>query len=138
MEEMRGKPASTAWSGWVGFAGWLMVLVGVIDFFEGLIAIIRGQYYVATANQVVVFDTTTWGWLTLLGGIVLLLVGYGLLMRASWARWVAIIAISVNLIGQLGFLGSAAYPLWALTVVGLTFVVLYALIVRWNEAAPLD
>ncbi|HEY2208318.1 MAG TPA: hypothetical protein VGH26_03420 [Gaiellaceae bacterium] len=138
MEEMRGKPASTAWSGWVGFAGWLMVLVGVIDFFEGLIAIIRGQYYLATANQIVVFNTTTWGWLTLLGGIVLLLVGYGLLMRASWARWVAIIAISVNLIGQLGFLGSAAYPLWALTVVGLTFVVLYALIVRWNEAAPLD
>ena len=138
MEEMRGKPASTAWSGWVGFAGWLMVLVGVIDFFEGLIAIIRGEYYFLTANQVVVFDTTTWGWLTLLGGIVLLLVGYGLLMRASWARWVAIIAISVNLIGQLGFLGSAAYPLWALTVVGLTFVVLYALIVRWNEAAPLD
>lgn len=138
MEEMRGKPASTAWSGWVGFAGWLMVLVGVIDFFEGLIAIIRGQYYLATANQIVVFNTTTWGWLTLLGGIVLLLVGYGLLMRASWARWVAIIAISVNLIGQLGFLGSATYPLWALTVVGLTFVILYALIVRWNEAAPLD
>jgi hypothetical protein len=138
MEEMRGKPASTAWSGWVGFAGWLMLLVGVIDFFEGLIAIIRGQYYLATPNQIVVFNTTTWGWLTLLGGIVLLLVGYGLLMRASWARWVAIIAISVNLIGQLGFLGSAAYPLWALTVVGLTFVILYALIVRWNEAAPLD
>ena len=138
MEEMRGKPASTAWSGWVGFAGWLMLLVGVIDFFEGLIALIRGQYYVLTANQVVVFDTTTWGWLTLLGGIVLLLAGYSLLMRATWARWFAIVVISVNLIGQLGFLGSATYPLWALTVVGLTFVVLYALIVRWNEAAPLD
>jgi len=138
MEETRGKPASTAWSGWIGFAGWLMLLVGVIDFFEGLIAIIRGQYYVLTANQIVVFDTTTWGWLTLLWGIVLLLAGYALLMRSTWARWFAIVVVSVNLIGQLGFLGSATYPLWALTVVGLTFVILYALIVRWNEASPRD
>jgi hypothetical protein len=136
MEEMRGKPTSTAWSGWIGFAGWLMLLVGVIDFFEGLIAVIRGQYYVLTANQIVVFDTTTWGWLTLLWGIVLVLAGYSLLMRTTWARWFAIVVISVNLIGQLGWLGSASYPLWALTVVGLTIVVLYALIVRWNEASP--
>jgi len=135
MEAVR-KPSSGAWSGWIGFAGWLMFLIGVIDFFEGLIAIIRGQYYVLTANQIVVFDTTTWGWLTLLWGIVLVLAGYALLMRSTWARWFAIVVISINLLGQLGFLGSATYPLWALTVVGLTFVVLYALIVRWNEGAP--
>jgi hypothetical protein len=112
-----------------------MFLIGVIDFFEGLIAVIRGQYYFLTANQIIVFDTTTWGWLTLLWGIVLVLAGYSLLMRATWARWFAIVVISINLIGQLGFLGNAAYPLWALTVVGLTFVVLYALIVRWNEGS---
>jgi hypothetical protein len=69
---------------------------------------------------------------------VLLLAGYALLMRSTWARWFAIVVVSVNLIGQLGFLGSATYPLWALTVVGLTFVILYALIVRWNEASPRD
>jgi hypothetical protein len=136
MEEMRGTPTSSAWSGWIGFAGWLMLLVGIIDFFEGLIALIRGQYYFLTANQIVVFDTTTWGWLTLLWGIVLVLAGYALLMRATWARVFAIVVISINLIGQLGFLGSAAYPLWALTVVGLTVVILYGLIARWNEAAP--
>jgi len=69
---------------------------------------------------------------------VLVLAGYALLVRSTWARWFAIIVISINLLGQLGFLGSATYPLWALTVLGLTIVVLYALIVRWNEAAPLD
>jgi len=133
MEAVR-KPDSGAWSGWIGFAGWLMLLIGAIDFFEGLIAVIRGQYYVLTANQIVVFNVTTWGWLTLLWGIVLVLAGYSLLMRATWARWFAIFVISINLLGQLGFLGSATYPLWALTVVGLTIVVLYALIVRWHEA----
>ena len=130
---MATNRSSTAWTGWIGFAGVLMVVIGGIDFFEGLIAAIRGSYYAITPNQIIVFDTTTWGWLTLLWGIVLLLVGYSLLVRATWARWFAIVVISVNLIGQLGFLGSATYPLWALTVVGLTFVILYALIVRWND-----
>ena len=126
------------WAGWIGFAGMLLVIIAMIDFFEGLIAIIRGQYYAITPNQIVVFDTTTWGWLTLLWGIVLVLAGYALLVRATWARWFAIVVISINLIGQLGFLGSATYPLWALTVVALTVVILYGLIARWNEAAPLD
>ena len=126
---------TSRWTGWIGFAGWLMIVIGVLDFFEGLIAVIRGEYYVLTANQIIVFDTTTWGWLTLLWGIVLVFVGWGLLSRSSWARWVSIVALSVNIIGQLSFFGSASYPLWALTVLTLSIVVLYALIVRWDEVA---
>jgi hypothetical protein len=42
--------------------------------------------------------------------------------------------VSLNVIAQLGFVGSSQYPLWALTVLTLTIVVLYALIVRWNDA----
>src|SRR4051794_14214268 len=125
---------TSRWTGWIGFAGWIMIVIGVLDFFEGLIAVIRGEYYVLTANQIIVFDTTTWGWLTLLWGIALVFIGWGLLSRASWARWVAIIALSINIIGQLSFLGSASsFPLWPLTVLTLTIVVLYALTVRWDE-----
>jgi hypothetical protein len=125
---------SSRWTGWVGFAGWLMIIIGTLDAFEGLIAIIRGKYYVLTASQIVVFDLRTWGWITLIWGIVVVFAGWGLLSGASWARWFTIIVGSLNLIAQLGFVGSAQYPLWALTVMGLTVVVLYALIVRWDEA----
>jgi len=71
--------ASNRWTGWIAFAGWLMVIIGTIDFFQGLIAVIRDQYYVFTPNQIVVFDMTTWGWITLIWGIVLGLAGLGLL-----------------------------------------------------------
>jgi hypothetical protein len=64
-----------AWTGWIVFAGWLMVIIGVIDFIEGLIAVIRKQYYVLAPNQVIVFDVKTWGWVTLIWGIVLVLAG---------------------------------------------------------------
>lgn len=119
-------------------AGWLMMIIGALGFFEGLIAIIRDQYYVLSPNQIIVFDLTTWGWITLIWGIVVGLAGFGLLSGASWARWFAIVVGSLNFIVQLGFVGSAQYPLWALTVLALTAVVLYALIVRWDDAPALE
>jgi hypothetical protein len=135
-EEGARMARSSTWTGWISFAGWLMVIVGMIDFFEGLIAIIRGSYYAVTPNQIVVVNLTTWGWIMLLWGIVLVLAGLGLLSGSGWARWFTIIVGSVNFILQLGFVGSSAYPLWALTGQALTLVILYAVIVRWNDARP--
>jgi len=74
------------WAGWVGFAGILMVVIGILDFFQGLIAIIRDNYYVLTPSQIIVFDMTTWGWIVMLWGIVLLLAGWSLLSGAALAR----------------------------------------------------
>src|SRR3954451_392725 len=129
---------TSAWTGWIGFAGWMLLIIGMIDFFEGLIAVIRSEYYVLGPNQLVVFDTTTWGWITLLLGIVIALVGLGLLAGSGWARWTAIVVGSINFIAQLGFFGSAAYPLWALTAQALTLVVLYALIARWDDRPRME
>jgi hypothetical protein len=129
---------TSSWTGWIAFAGMLMILIGAIDVFQGLIAIIRDQYYTVTPNQIIVFDLTTWGWITLLWGIVIALAGFGLLSGAGWARWLTIVAASLNVIGQLGFVGSSAYPLWALTGITLTLVVLYALIVRWSDRPTME
>jgi hypothetical protein len=126
---------SETWAGWIRFAGILMVIIAGIDFFEGLIAIIRSEYYVLAPNQIIVFDTTTWGWIMLIWGIVLGCAGLGLLAGASWARWFTIVAGSLNFIVQLGFVGSSRYPLWALAALALNAVVLYAVIVRWGEAS---
>ena len=126
-----------AWTGWIVFAGWLIIIIGSLNFFEGLIAIIRDKYYVLGPNQIVVFDMTTWGWIMLILGIVLFLAGFGLLSGAGWARWTAIVIGSLSFFAQLGFVGSSQYPLWALAELTLTIFVLYALIVRWSSAREL-
>ena len=125
------------WTGWVWFAGMVMIVIGSLDFFQGLIAIIRDKYYVLAPNQIIVFDVTTWGWIMLIWGIVVAFARFGLFTGASWARWFTIVVASLNFLVQLGFVGSAQYTLWALTVVGLNIVVLYALIVRWGDATAI-
>jgi hypothetical protein len=120
------------WTGWVAFAAIFMVIIGSLDFFQGLIAVIRDKYYVLTPSQIIVFDLTTWGWIMIIWGAILALAGIALGSGASWARWFTIVAGSANFLVELGFVGNAQYTLWALTVVAMNVLVLYALIVRWG------
>ena len=131
----RPREVSTTWTGWVGFASIMLTIIGAINFFEGLIAVIRDNYYAIHGDQIVVFDTTTWGWLMMLFGVLLFLVGLGLASKQGWARWTAVILVAVNLLANLGWLGNTGYPLWTLTVIALEFTVLYALTVRWGDVA---
>jgi hypothetical protein len=124
---------STAWTGWVGFAAIMELIVGSITFFEGLVAVIRKEYFVLTPNQILIFDMKTWGWIMLLWGILLVLAGLGLAAKSGWARWVTIVLVAANLLAQLGWLGSSQYTLWTLTVITLEIIVIYALTARWSE-----
>jgi len=119
-------------AGWIVFAAVMLLVIGVLDFFEGLIAIIRSNYYVIHGNQLIVFDTTTWGWLTLIWGILLVLAGFWLWTGAGWARWFTIVVVGLNILGQLSWLGASAYPLWSLVIITLNIIVLYALTARWQ------
>ena len=125
---------SKSMAGWIGFAGILMLIIGSIDFFQGLIALIEDEYYVVTSSGFLVVDLTGWGWIMMIWGVLLLLAGLGLLSTQGWARWFAIVVVSLNVLAQLGFLGNSQYPLWSLTVMALNIIVLYALTARWSES----
>jgi hypothetical protein len=123
-----------AWSGWISFAGIVIIIVGGMDLLQGLVAILKDEYVVATSKGLAILDVTAWGWATLIWGGILILAGLGLLGGAGWARWLAIIGVAVNAIQQVAFLANypQAYPLWNLLIVALNIVVLYALTARWQ------
>jgi hypothetical protein len=118
--------------GWIGFASVVLIVVGVLAFFEGLIDVIRNHYFVLTANQLIVFDMATWGWVTLAFGIVTVFAGIALMGGAEWARWFAIVMVFMLLLDQLAWLGSSSYPLWTVAIIVLAATVFYALTVRWG------
>ena len=126
------NPKSMA--GWISFAAVLLVIVGAIDFFQGLIAVFEDEYFVPTGSGFLVFDLTGWGWTMMIWGALLLLAGFGLAAGQGWARWFAIVVVSLNFIAQLGFLGNTQNTLWSLTGIALSIIVLYALTARWSES----
>jgi hypothetical protein len=119
---------------WVDFAAALMILSGAIDSFQGLIAIVRNNYYTLDPNEILVVDLTAWGWILLFWGLLVALVGVALWLRSDTARWVAVVVVVLNLIGELAFAGVHNFPLWALVSNVLSILILYALIVRWHPA----
>ena len=94
----------------------------------------KDEYFVPTQAGFLVVDVTAWGRFLMLWGALLALAGIALLGAQGWARWFAIVVVSLNILAQLGFAGDGAYPLWSLTAIILNIVVLYALTARWAES----
>lgn len=118
-------------TGWVAFAGFLLVIRGILEGISGLTALLKNSYYAVTEESLVVFDYTTWGWLHMLGGLFLLWVGVSLLNGANWARLIAIALASVALIGNLLFI--TAFPLWSIFAIVIDIIIIYALTVHGDE-----
>ena len=119
---------------WVRFAAVVLLLAGACDALQGLIAIVRNQYYSLDPQEILVIDLTAWGWLLAVWGLLVGLTGVALWFRWNAARWVAVVVVVLNLIVELAFAGVHNYPLWGLLVNGLAIFVLYALVVCWDRA----
>ena len=124
----------SAWGGWIVFAGVVLLMIGAMDALQGLVAIFEDEYVVATRKGLAIVDVTTWGWTTLLWGVVIFFAGLGLLGGAGWARWLAIIGVGVNAVQQVAFMANfpQAYPLWNILIIALNVLVLFALTARWQ------
>jgi hypothetical protein len=85
-----GRETSSWAAGGILFAGLMMIMVGIWQALEGLIAIFENEFYVATRNYLFQFDATTWGWIHLIVGVIVAFAGWGLLSGRTWARVVAI------------------------------------------------
>jgi hypothetical protein len=126
----------TGWVGWIAFAGFFMIITGVLDAIQGLTAIIKDDAPIFRAGTIVILDVTQWGWVHLIFGIVLVLIGIALLNGSTFARVAAIILVGLNLISQ--FAGLPWYPVWGVIAIVLDMLILWALIVHGGETKALD
>jgi hypothetical protein len=128
---MAANGKAKALAGFVVFAGALMMVVGLVNVFQGFVAIFADDRLVVTQDNFIVVDMTAWGWLLVGYGLVMMAVGAGLLSTQTWARITGIIVVSLHAVLQIAWIG--AYPIWSLLMIGLDTVILYALTVRWSD-----
>lgn len=122
----------TAWTGWIAFAGTLMLLLGVFHVIQGLVAIFKDQYFVVgSSGLIVTVDYTAWGWVHLLFGLVVIAAGAGLLVGQMWARVVGVIVAFLSAVLNVGFL--SAYPVWSAIMIAIDVVAIWAITVHGSE-----
>jgi hypothetical protein len=116
----------SAWAvGYTYFAAMMMVFLGSFHALAGLTGIIRDEAFVVTKDYIVQLDTTQWGWIHLIVGLIVLFAGFGLLSGAVWARTVGVIMAFVS--GLVAFVWLPLYPVWGIILITLSIGVIWAL-----------
>lgn len=119
--------------GWTAFAAILMIMMGFWWILTGFVAILSSEFYAVTQKWIFQFDVSTWGWIHLILGIVILASGCGLFLGAVWARIVGVILAVVA--GLLAFGWLPYYPVWAILFVAISVAVIWALTVHGRDIA---
>jgi hypothetical protein len=122
----------TGWIGWIVFAAVMMIILGCFHAIAGLVALFDDQkFLVADSGLVVSVDYTAWGWVHLIGGIIVALAGISLFAGRMWARVVGVLAASISAIVNIAFL--SAYPIWSAIMIALDILIIWALTVHGAE-----
>jgi hypothetical protein len=127
-----GRPR-TGISGWFTFAGIVVLVSGFFNIIDGLVALFNSDYFLVTADQILIFNFAAWGWIWLVLGIVQVATGAGVMAGMTWARVLGIVLAILVALGHLAFL--QAFPVWSVIVIALCVLVIYALTVPPQRSA---
>ncbi len=108
----------------------IMMVAGVLGFFEGLALILKGTFFVVLPNYSFSLSTTGWGTIHMVIGAVVFLVGAALLSGNVFARILGVIIAACSAIANFVFL--PYYPVWAIVVIALDIFVIWALLTPRN------
>jgi hypothetical protein len=116
-------------SGWTLFSGIMLLFAGIWIAFEGVFAFFRSSWFIGSA----VFGSLwIWALAWLVFGLLLIGAGSAVMSGRTWGRWFGIVV--VTLAALLHMLSFATYPWWSAVMIGVDFLILYGLTVRWQPS----
>jgi uncharacterized membrane protein HdeD (DUF308 family) len=111
-------------SGWWVFAGVLLLVAGVLNIVYGIAAIGDSKFFTENVTYIV-SGLHTWGWITLIIGVLEIVAAFSLFSGGEFGRWFGIIVGSLNAIAAL--MSIPAYPFWSLAIFALSIIIVYKL-----------
>ena len=139
------RERSSAAVGWTTFAAIMLIMIGTFHAIAGLAGIIENEFYSvvpaagteATGDVYFLqFDATTWGWIHLIGGLIVLFAGIGLFGGAVWARTVGVIVAVISAIVNFAWL--PWYPVWSITMIAIAITVIWALTAHGRDITEVE
>jgi hypothetical protein len=119
-------------AGRVVFAATLLLIAGVLNIIYGIGAISDAHFYTSGGTHYVFGSLHTWGWITLLVGIVQLTAGFSLFGGGAYGRIIGVVAASLGAIVALLAIGGPN-PFWSLGIFAICLWVAYGLIVYGED-----
>jgi len=120
-------------AGMTTFAGIMLIIAGVFNMIEGLVALFQNEVYVAGREYVFAFDLTAWGWTHLIVGAVVAAAGFAVMSGQVWGRSVGVGIAVLSMLAN--FLFIPYYPVWSLLIIALDFFVIWALIAYKHDSS---
>lgn len=126
MDRTGREPETSGWAaGWITFAGIAMIMIGIFHAIAGLAEIVDDDAFVLGQEYVFKFNAQTWGWIHLIGGIVVLFAGFGVFRGAVWARTVGVIVALLSAIANFAWLPYV--PFWSILMIFIDISIIWAL-----------
>lgn len=126
------SPGTRMWAEGLGiFAGSALLMVGLFQLLEGISAALKDQVFTVTENYVFSFDLTTWGWIHIVVGAFIAIVGGAILAGQRWALGAGIVLAIVSAL--MNFAWMPYYPIWAVIIIALDIAVIWALSTIWSD-----
>jgi hypothetical protein len=116
--------AESTLSGWWVFAGILLIVAGILNIIYGIAAIGDSKFF-TDQGTFIISGLHTWGWITLILGVLELIAAFSLFAGNEFGRWFGIFIAALNAIGAL--LSIPAYPFWSLAIFALAIIIVYKL-----------
>ncbi|MBC7300817.1 MAG: hypothetical protein H5T78_07675 [Nocardia sp.] len=108
----------------------IMLLVsGTLSILRGIAGVTEDEIFLIPSEYSYQFDVSTWGWIHLALGVLLVAVALGMMMTATWARIFAYCLAALSIIAN--FLSLPYYPWWSIIVIVVDLIVIWA-IASWN------
>jgi hypothetical protein len=117
-------------SGWVTFAGVLLLIAGVLNVIYGIAAIGDSKFFV-NDQKYILSGLHTWGWVSLILGVLLLFAAFSLWSGGLYGRIIGIVAAGLSAIAAL--LSIPGYPFWSLAIFALDIVIIHQIATRGTE-----
>ncbi|MER7607730.1 hypothetical protein [Nocardioides sp. NPDC127503] len=124
-------PPSGLATGFIVFAGVMMIVAGGFQAFAGLVALFENDFYVKTPNYLLELDATGWGWIHLLLGLLVVLAGFAVLNGMVWGRTIGVVLATLSAFANFAFIPYS--PFWAMLIIAVDVFVIWALTVHGRD-----
>lgn len=112
-------------TGTIFFAGVLLLVAGICQAFVGLVALVNDTFFVVGEKWVFQFDLTSWGWIHIVIGAVLFVIGIFILRGAAWSAIAGVILAAFSAV--VNFMWLPWTPIWSILVIALDVLIVWAL-----------